>query len=224
MSLLLILLQAASPVSADARQKYEPFRTCLIGEARSQTKPGEDDGAILERARSSCFAANLASGSAAMFAEINSGATQQQAVERVGRLREEAEAIAAIRAVKAAGGPPPAPPAIEKRGVVLARLEIPDEISPAVTPYIVCLGARAGHSVYTGEGRQLAPTSPVAPGDTCGAERTKAAADADRLLRRQGRRDAQARRSLIEKTLNDIDAFERDSSPPPSMSRTDAPN
>jgi hypothetical protein len=218
------MLQAATPASAEARQKYEPFRTCLVGEAQSQTRPDEEDRAILERARSSCFAANLASGSAAMFAEINKGATKEQALERVARLREEAEAeaLAAIRAVKASGAPAPAAPPIERRGVVLGRLVIPDAIAPAVMPYLVCVGAKAGHPVYTDSGKRLAAPSPEA-GD-CGALRAKAGRDADELLRRQGPGDEKARRSLIEKTLNDVDAFERDSSLPPSRTGTDAPN
>ena len=102
---LLILQIAAAVVSAETRERYEPFRQCLTEQARLVATPEQADEAILEQARSNCMAANLASGSAALFAEIRSGATREQALERVARLRLEVEqeALVAARAPKIDG-------------------------------------------------------------------------------------------------------------------------
>ncbi len=107
MIVALILLQAvATPVSDAAREQYQPFRRCLIEQARSLAAGDLGDEALLDRARSNCFEANLASGTAALFAEMRNGATQDQAGESVVRLRQEAEqeALAAARTVRSNGG------------------------------------------------------------------------------------------------------------------------
>ena len=106
MILAFILLQAvASSVSAEARDSYEPFRQCLLEQARALSTSDQVSEALLERARSNCLAANLSSGSAALFAEMRNGATQDQAVDRVARLREEVEqeALAIVRGRRSDG-------------------------------------------------------------------------------------------------------------------------
>ena len=106
MIIALFLLQAAiADVSPAGREKYEPFRKCLVGQSRTLTRADADDQAILEEARSKCMNANFSSGTAALFAEIKAGATKEQAIDRVAALRmaAEQEALAGIRSIKSSG-------------------------------------------------------------------------------------------------------------------------
>jgi hypothetical protein len=107
MIVAMMLLQAVTaPVSAEAREQYQPFRRCLIEQARSLAASDLADEALLDRARSNCFEANLASGTAALFAEMRNGATEDQAGDSVVRLRAEAEqeALATARTIRSNGG------------------------------------------------------------------------------------------------------------------------
>lgn len=108
----------------------------------------------------------------------------------------------------------------------MGRLDIPDEIAPAVVPYLRCLIASAGVPVYTaGRESLIAPPQGVEKGSNCETFRTKARRDAHILLRRQGGRDKQQRQVMIEATLTSIDDFQRASTPPAtSPEETIAPN
>jgi len=91
------------------------------------------------------------------------------------------------------------------RGPVMEeRLVIPDEIAPAVMPYLGCLLARDGVEV---RGRLDPRPAGVGPGADCTAFREGAARDADTLLRRIGGRSSAEREALIEQTLTSIEAF-----------------
>ncbi|MEG3087021.1 hypothetical protein [Sphingomonas sp. PB4P5] len=106
MIIWLLLLQAVVADGASpGREKYEPFRKCLLKQAATLAQAKDDDRVVLEAARSNCMRVNLASGSAAMFAEIKAGATKEQAIDRVAALRlaAEQEALTQIRSIRSNG-------------------------------------------------------------------------------------------------------------------------
>jgi hypothetical protein len=103
-----------------------------------------------------------------------------------------------------------------------SRFTIPDELVPAVVPYIQCLMASAGTSMRE-NGRVVPP--PVPKGFDCSGQRRLAAAKADDLLRRTGRKTAEERRALIESTLGTADTFvARSMLPPMPPGESDASN
>jgi hypothetical protein len=196
---LLVLQAAAVAVSPVTRSKYEPFRRCLIEQARALPETGASDEALLEQARSKCLVANLSAGSAALFAEIAAGATKEQAIDRIAALREEVEHEAL--ASRHPGG---AVSASSPEAARQASLVITGEIAPAVFPYLQCLRKNGVAS--------------VAP---CRAARAKAAKDSDRLLKRAGRGKA-GRAAYIESVLASVDRFHAATSvPPPSLPSTE---
>jgi hypothetical protein len=199
-SLLLMLQAGTAAVDGDVREKYHPYRQCLVEQGRPLAGSGRTDEEIIADARGKCLASNLGSGSAALFALMKKGATKEQAIERGARLREEIEkeAAAILR-----GGPGDGVAVSSTPQYRMARLAIPDEIAPAVRPYMQCLGAARPQ------------------GSGCRAERAKAAADSDRMLRRRGGRSKEARRALIEKTLAEVDAFHRAFAPAPRQGGAD---
>lgn len=91
-----------------------------------------------------------------------------------------------------------------RRPVMGARLEIPDEIAPAVVPYMLCKLSSAGVNIGPPERRE-APT--VAVGTDCAPARAKAVANADTLLKRSGSMTKDQRRDLVERTLQSIETF-----------------
>jgi hypothetical protein len=93
-----------------------------------------------------------------------------------------------------------------RRAVPTARLVIPDEIAPAVVPYMRCLDASLGMEVRN-QGRVLAPPPGIALGSDCSRYRAIAAGQADDMLRAQHRGRRSERRAFIERTLAGIDAF-----------------
>lgn len=208
-----LLLLQAGPAPADGRMQeiFQPYRQCLVQQGRPLASADRSDSEILEHAVQDCFAENRASEAAGLLALMEKGFTREQALERNARLREEAErvSIAILRA---------SPDGLHDR-VAIPRvkqgLEIPDEIAPAILPYLLCRSASAGVAVYSEEKRQpVAPPPGLAQGASCDLQRARAAADADGLLRRRGGRDEVARRSLIGTTLAGIDAFLRASASP----------
>jgi hypothetical protein len=100
--------------------------------------------------------------------------------------------------------------------VPTGRFDVPDEIAPAIVPYMMCQAASAGVPVYT-EGRKqlIAPPAGIGKGSGCSAARELAARRADLLLRRRGGMTKKARAQLIERTLAGADAFQRASELPP---------
>ena len=227
MMIALLLLQAATPVSAEAREHYEPFRQCLIEQARSLAPGGLTGEALLDQARSGCRSANLASGSAALLAEVRGGATQEQAVERVAALREatEQEALAAALSV----AQPPEPPAGEKaapqtsvRVQRLGSLTIPDEVAPAVLPYLDCLYGSRGIEIRSPDGTPQ--PNAVPRGADCTAQRREAAERADRLLRNRSLGTTSRRAEYVERVLANIDRFAAGpAAAPEAQAATDKP-
>jgi hypothetical protein len=200
-SLLLMLQAGTAADDGDVREKYEPYRKCLVEQGRPLAGSGRTDEEIIDEARGKCLASNLGSGSAALFALMKKGATKEQAIGRGARLREEVEREAAA-ALRASPGAPGVGSAVPSTGTYrMRRLAIPDEIAPAVRPYMQCLG-------------RADPRKPPRSGNgsLCRAERARAASDSDRMLRRAGR-GKPYRRALIEKTLAEIDAFHRPFAP-----------
>jgi hypothetical protein len=127
-----------------------------------------------------------------------------------------------VVAALAAAGQAAAPAPVVRQAVPVARLSIPDEIAPAVTPYLNCRllsqGVRLG-----APGDQRIPT-PAQLGADCSAARREAARQGERLLKQQGRRSASHRRIFVEKVLAQVDDFVATSMSPPSApeSRPDA--
>ena len=92
--------------------------------------------------------------------------------------------------------------------------DIPDEIAPAVIPYLQCLIASAGTPLYAeGRNRPIAPPKGIGKGSDCAAFRLQAAKNADRLLRENGNKSKAERRALIEATLAGLEDFQRAPAP-----------
>ncbi|HYJ30916.1 MAG TPA: hypothetical protein VEW25_11310 [Allosphingosinicella sp.] len=108
---------------------------------------------------------------------------------------------------------------IIRKPVMESRLVIPDEIAPAVLPYLGCLMARDGVRIRGG----IDPRPEgVGPGADCTLYRSTAAQDADLILTRLGRLGPQGRAQLIESTLSSIDNFSRPQPPHAAGSDADA--
>jgi hypothetical protein len=125
-----------------------------------------------------------------------------------------------LAAVQAAAAPP-----VMERAVPMERLEIPDEIAPAVVPYMRCLLASRGMTIRApGHGAIQAPTAAV--GTDCTPVRATAARNADTMLAAQHRGNPAERTALIERTLASMDRFVDATGGPqsPSESKSDAPN
>jgi hypothetical protein len=115
-------------------------------------------------------------------------------------------------AAVAAADPPPPPVEVRvpviRRDVMTSRFEIPDELVPAVVPYMQCLNASAGIPVYRGNREALIPPPPgIARGSDCSGMRKQALERGDALLKAAGHRDAAERRALVERTLRQADDF-----------------
>lgn len=96
-------------------------------------------------------------------------------------------------------------PPLVRRAAPVARLDIPDEIAPAVLPYMGCLMARDGTEVRGGfDPRPVG----VGRGADCGPYREAARRRADAILHRIGGRGADERRAYIERTLASMEAFQ----------------
>jgi hypothetical protein len=93
-----------------------------------------------------------------------------------------------------------------RREVPTARLVIPDEIAPAVVPYMRCLDGSLGLQVRS-QGRVLPPPHGIALGSDCSGRRAIAARQADEMLRAQHRGGRSQRRAFIERTLASMDDF-----------------
>jgi hypothetical protein len=113
---------------------------------------------------------------------------------------------------------PESPPTI-RRAVPMASLQIPDELAPAVLPYMGCLMARDGTDV---RGSFDPRPRGVERGGDCTPYRLQAAQRADAILRQIGSRSADERRVYVEQTLTSIEAFQAASATPPAQSSIDA--
>jgi hypothetical protein len=99
-------------------------------------------------------------------------------------------------------------PPLVRRAAPTARLDIPDELAPAVLPFMGCLMARDGTEVRGGFDPR--PRG-VGRGADCGPYREQARSRADMILVRIGGRGADERRVYIERTLASIEAFQTSS-------------
>jgi hypothetical protein len=92
--------------------------------------------------------------------------------------------------------------------VPLGGFQIPDEVAPALAPYMNCRLASLGVPVYTsGREKLIRPPRGIGKGSDCTAVRTKAAQDADGMLKRANRGSRAERAALIERVLVSIDEF-----------------
>lgn len=82
-------------------------------------------------------------------------------------------------------------------------LIIPNDIAPAVQPYLACLYGARGIQVRGMDGSAQPATIPV--GTDCAPHRARASAHADRLLRNRGRGTTGERRAYIESVLAALD-------------------
>ena len=113
--------------------------------------------------------------------------------------------IALAAAVAAAAGHQDAP-RTTVQAVPMASLDIPDEIAPAVLPYLNCKLGSAGIELRApGNGPALPPAA--ATGADCSRVRQQAADRALRILRDRRQGSADERREFVERTLTSIDSF-----------------
>ena len=116
----------------------------------------------------------------------------------------------------------PAVPAPTGTVTVEHRMDIPDEIGPAMVIYLNCLASSRGSPVRNERGEQMEQVVPV--GGDCASSRKDAAKRADLFLRQYTDQSGKERRALIERTLNGIDEFMKPRSYPETKTSTDAPN
>jgi hypothetical protein len=83
-------------------------------------------------------------------------------------------------------------------------LHVPDEVSPAVEPYLQCRLQSLGATINDKDGNKVAPL--VEKGGDCSALRAKAATDADAMLVKAGKAEAD-RTAMVQDTLKSIDDF-----------------
>ena len=121
--------------------------------------------------------------------------------------------IAGTLSLSQAAEPPAAPP-LERR-VLLRRLDIPDEIAPAIVPYMQCVMASRGVAQRASvDGPLVRPVAPV--GADCSSHRAQAARRAEDMLRTQGRGDPAERTAFVERVLADVEAFVAEAGRPPA--------
>lgn len=96
----------------------------------------------------------------------------------------------------------------------IGSIDVPDEIAPAIGPYITCRIMASGTPLIV-EGK---PVSYTLSGQTdCAKVRENAAREADSLLVRQGMGDEAKRRAFVGKALADADSFTATLSTPQSF-------
>lgn len=107
---------------------------------------------------------------------------------------------------------PPAPPTVALPNMArpTGRLDIPDEIAPAVVPYFACLAGRMnrrGAEWMSGDRRSPATPSNEEIVRSCEGDRARALTHGLALLGRSGAVEGPARGALVERTLRDIEGF-----------------
>ena len=108
-----------------------------------------------------------------------------------------------LAAASAAAQPTPA--ATISMPVALGRLEIPDEIAPALMPYMACQMRAAGAPII--KPGQPVPMGQQPTGEDCTKVRETAARNAMTLLDRQHVDPPGGRQAFVAKALDDIDTF-----------------
>jgi hypothetical protein len=104
---------------------------------------------------------------------------------------------------------PPSAPVVRlpnTTDTAVARLDIPDEIAPALLPYLRCKLASAGLELRSSvNGPVQRPTAPV--GADCKNVREEAALKAERMLRDRRRGPSADHRAFVRRALASIDNF-----------------
>lgn len=96
----------------------------------------------------------------------------------------------------------------------IGSMEIPDEIAPAIGPYITCRIMASGTPLIV-DGK---PVNYNLPSQTnCAKVRENAAREADKLLTQQGMSDKAKRQVFVDKVLADADNFTEALSTPQSL-------
>jgi hypothetical protein len=85
------------------------------------------------------------------------------------------------------------------------KLHTPDQITPAVLPYLACLYARRGLPPLHAPDGSLVAYDRSSP--DCSAARAQASADAAKLLQAKPPGDGSSASALIDRTLSDIDDY-----------------
>ncbi len=102
----------------------------------------------------------------------------------------------------------------------IGSIKVPDEIAPAVGPYLTCRIMASGTPLVV-EGK---PVSYNLPGQTdCAKVRENAAREAEKLLIRKGMSDKTERQAFVDKALADVDAFTATLATPHSFAVTPEP-
>ena len=120
--------------------------------------------------------------------------------------------LSATQAADPPAGADPKPRTLV-RAVPLGTLNIPDEVAPAVLPYLECLYGSRGIEFRSRDGT---PQPSAAPrGADCTALRREAADRADRLLRNRSLGTASRRAEYVEIVLARVDDFVAGAATPP---------
>ena len=90
--------------------------------------------------------------------------------------------------------------------VALGRLEIPDEIAPALMPYMACQMRAAGAPII--KPGQPVPQDQQPTGEDCTSVRQTAARNALVMLDRRSIEPIGGRQAFVAKALDNIDAFQ----------------
>jgi hypothetical protein len=80
-------------------------------------------------------------------------------------------------------------------------LDIPDELAPAVVPYMNCLVTSMGH-VARNERGAVPPSPGVSQGSDCSLQRQQAQTLGEQLLERRGMTDPEQRRQRVDSVLS----------------------
>jgi hypothetical protein len=123
--------------------------------------------------------------------------------------------IEVLLLVGLAAAQPEAAPVVQRQTTSdhrVASLDVPDEIAPAVLPYLQCKLSSAGIEVRSGRNGPVEPTT-VLRGADCSRLREQAVARGERMLRDQRRGTRTERLEFLERTLASIDRFAAASTP-----------
>lgn len=122
------------------------------------------------------------------------------------RFRIRAAATAMVKRLRGIDGQPAdAPFRLPDEKISVA---IPDELVPAIFPYLMCLNASAGIPMYKGNREAVIPPPPgIGKGSDCTGMRREAARRGDELLKARGHGDAAERQAFIERELEQVDNF-----------------
>ena len=184
-----VALQAAAPAQP-ADSAHIGCAILKAGElATASTKPA---GAIAEEALAACTA------------DTSAGPASD-----VTRLKMRSAAIAMVNRRRGTDGQAADAPirVPNMSDIGLGSIDIPDEIAPALLPYMNCRNVSAGIAVFS-DGKRVAPPPGIVKGSDCSAHRAKAAKDANLMLKRAGRRGKKERAAFVEKALADFDRFQ----------------